>query len=55
MELVGITVVILTVVGIGATVSALRRDGPGHNPPVRSDDYRSARDLPSVSHTLRIF
>lgn len=55
MELVGITVVVLTVVGIGATVSALRRDGPGHNPPVRSDDYRSARDLPSVSHTLRIF
>ncbi len=55
MELIGITVVILIVVGIGATVSALRKDGLGHNPPVRSDDYWSARDLPSVSHTLRIF
>jgi hypothetical protein len=55
MELLGIAVIILVIAVITATIAALRKDGLGHNPPVRSDDYWMARDLPSVSYTLRIF
>jgi threonine/homoserine/homoserine lactone efflux protein len=55
MELLGIAVIILILAIITATISALRRDGLGHNPPVRSEDYWMARDLPSVNYTLRNF
>ncbi|MCB5294063.1 hypothetical protein [Arthrobacter sp. SO3] len=55
MELLGIALIVLVVVGLAATVAALRKDGLGHNPPVRSEEYWMARDLPSTSYTLRIF
>ena len=55
MELLGIAVIILILAIITATISALRKDGLGHNPPVRSEEYWMARDLPSVNYTLRIF
>ena len=55
MELIGIALIVLLVVGIAATAAALRKDGLGHNPPVRSEDYWMARDLPSTSYTFRIF
>ncbi|MET1063365.1 MAG: hypothetical protein ABWX85_00165 [Arthrobacter sp.] len=55
MELLGIALIVLIVVGLAATISALRKDGLGHNPPVRSEDSWSALDLPSVNYTLRIF
>lgn len=55
MELLGIALIVLIIAGLAATVSALRKDGLGHNPPVRSEDSWSALDLPSVNYTLRIF
>lgn len=55
MELLGIALIVLIVVGLAATIAALRKDGLGHNPQVRSDDYWSALDLPSTNYTFRIF
>lgn len=55
MELIGIALIILIVAGLAATVTALRKDGLGHNPPVRSEDYWTALDLPSTNYTFRIF
>jgi uncharacterized membrane protein YagU involved in acid resistance len=55
MELLGIALIILIIGIIAATISALRKDGLGHNPPVRSDEYWMARDLPSVNYTVRLF
>lgn len=55
MELLGIALFILIIVGLSATVSVLRSDGRGHNPPVRSEDAWTALDLPSINYTLRIF
>ena len=55
MELLGIALIILVLAGVTATISALRKDGLGHTPPVRSEEYWMARDLPSVNYTLRIF
>jgi hypothetical protein len=55
MELLGIALIVLIVVGLAATIAALRKDGLGHNPPVRSEDYWSALDLPSSNYTFRIF
>ena len=55
MELIGIALIILIIAGVAATVSALRNDGRGHTPPVRSENEWSALDLPSVNYTLRIF
>ena len=55
MELIGIALIVLIVVGVAATVAALRKDGLGHNPPVRSEDYWIAHDLPSTNYTFRIF
>lgn len=55
MELLGIAVIILVIAVITATISVLRKDGLGHNPPVRSEEYWMARDLPSVNYTLRNF
>ena len=52
MELLGIAVIILILAGVAATISALRKDGLGHNPPVRSEEYWMARDLPSINYTL---
>ena len=55
MELLGIALIILILAGLAATISALRKDGLGHAPPVRSEDYWMALDLPSINYTLRIF
>lgn len=55
MEFIGFSLIILTGATIGATVRALRSDGRGHTPPVRSEDSWSAHDLPSVTYALRIF
>ncbi|WP_426990301.1 hypothetical protein [Pseudarthrobacter sp. Y6] len=55
MEIFGIALVVLLLVVLAATASALLRDGRGHTPPVASDQPWSARDLPSVNYTLRIF
>ena len=55
MELIGIALIVLIVVGVAATAGALRKDGLGHNPPVRSEDYWMAHDLPSSGYTLRNF
>jgi hypothetical protein len=55
MELLGIALIVLIIAVVAATISALRKDGLGHTPPVRSDEYWMARDLPSVNYTLRSF
>jgi hypothetical protein len=55
MEIVAVTIAILFLVIVAATISALLRDGRGHTPPVRSDQAWSALDLPSSSYTMRIF
>lgn len=55
METFGIILVVLLLVALAATVSALLRDGRGHTPPVTSDQAWSALDLPSTNYTLRIF
>jgi hypothetical protein len=55
MEIFGIILVVLFLVALAATVSALLRDGRGHTPPVTSDQAWSALDLPSTNYTLRIF
>ncbi|MDN3936382.1 MULTISPECIES: hypothetical protein [unclassified Arthrobacter] len=55
MEILGIAVIILVIAVAAATLRALRKDGLGHNPPVRSEDYWMAHDLPSTGYTLRNF
>ncbi|WP_185260944.1 hypothetical protein [Pseudarthrobacter sp. NBSH8] len=55
MEIFGIALVVLLLVVLAATVSALLRDGRGHTPPVTSDQAWSALDLTSTHYTLRIF
>ncbi|MEQ4518551.1 hypothetical protein ABLI39_04200 [Pseudarthrobacter sp. B907] len=55
MELIGIALIVLILAAVAATLRALRKDGLGHNPPVRSEDYWMAHDLPSTSYTLRFF
>jgi hypothetical protein len=55
METFAIILVVLLLVALAATVSALLRDGRGHTPPVTSDQAWSALDLPSTNYTLRIF
>ena len=55
MELIGIAFILLILAAVAATLRALRKDGLGHNPPVRSEDYWMAHDLPSTGDTLRNF
>lgn len=55
LGVIGIIFVISLLIIAAATVAALLRDGRGHTPPVTSDHEWSALDLPSSSHTLRIF
>ncbi len=55
MEILGIILVVLLLLVLAATASALLRDGLGHTPPVTSDQAWSALDLPSTSYTLRMF
>ena len=49
------TILIILLLLVFATVSALLRDGRGHTPPVESHEAWSALDLPSTNYTLRIF
>lgn len=56
MELIGIAVIVLLIISVAATVSALRGDGRGHTPPVVSEQPWSALDLPSSAYSaMRIF
>lgn len=55
MEIFGIAIVVLLLIVVAATLSALLSDGRGHTPPVTSDESWSALDLPSINYTLRIF
>lgn len=55
MELIGIALIVLILAAVGATLRALRKDGLGHNPPVRSEEYWMAHDLPSTGYTPRFF
>jgi hypothetical protein len=55
MEIFGIVLVVILLIALAATVSALLRDGRGHTPPVASHQSWSALDLPSTNYTLRIF
>ncbi|GAA2849980.1 hypothetical protein [Paenarthrobacter ilicis] len=47
MEIFGIILVIVLLTAAGATVSALLKDGRGHNPPVSSKEPWSAFEAPS--------
>lgn len=55
MEFIGVALIILISTACAATVPALRNDGRGHTPPVRSEQEWSANGLPSVAYRLRIF
>jgi hypothetical protein len=55
MEIFGIVMVVILLIALAATVSALLRDGRGHTPPVPSHEAWSALDLPSTNYTLLIF
>jgi hypothetical protein len=55
MEIFGIILVVLLLLVLAATVSALLGDGLGHNPPVESHEAWSALDMPSTSYMFRIF
>lgn len=46
MEIFGIILVIVLLTAAGATVSALLKDGRGHNPPVSSKEPWSAFEAP---------
>jgi hypothetical protein len=53
MEIFGIALVVLILISIAATFTAVARDGRGHTPPEYSIRDWSALDLPSRNHTTR--
>ncbi|ADX73625.1 hypothetical protein Asphe3_24960 [Pseudarthrobacter phenanthrenivorans Sphe3] len=55
MEILATILIVLLLLVLSATASALLRDGRGHTPPVESHEAWSALDLPSTNYTLRIF
>lgn len=55
MEIVGIAIVVLVLIAVAATFTAVARDGRGHTPPEYSIRDWSALDLPSSNYTMRIF
>ena len=55
MEILITALLIVILLVIAATLSALLRDGSGHTPPVESHEAWSALDLPSINYTLRVF
>ncbi len=55
MEILLTALIVLLLLVVSATVSALLRDGRGHTPPVESHEAWSALDLPSINYTLRVF
>lgn len=55
MEIFGIALMVLLLIIVAASVSALLRGTRGNTPPARADQSWSALDLPSTNYTLRIF
>ena len=55
MEILITALLIVILLVIAATLSALLRDGRGQTPPVESHEAWSALDLPSINYTLRVF
>lgn len=55
MEIFGIALIVLTLISVAATFTAVARDGRGHTPPEYSIRDWSALDLPSRNHTTRTF
>ena len=53
MEIFGIALVVLILISVAATFTAVARDGRGHTPPEYSIRDWSALDLPSRNHTTR--
>jgi hypothetical protein len=54
MEIFATILIVVLLLVLAATVSALLRDGRGHTPPVESHEAWSALDLPSTNYTFRI-
>jgi hypothetical protein len=54
MEIFGIALVVLVLISVAATFTAVLRDGRGYTPPEYSIRDWSALDLPSSSYTTRI-
>jgi len=54
MEIFGLVIVILLLVGLAAT-SAFLRGRTGQTPPATSDQAWSQLDPPSTNYTMRIF
>ncbi|WP_162943697.1 hypothetical protein [Arthrobacter celericrescens] len=55
MEILVAFIVIIVLLAIAATISAVLRDGRGHIPPVRSERDWRALDLPSSAYwTMRL-
>jgi len=50
MEIFGIILLIVLLISVAATVSALLRDGRGHNPPITSKEAWSAFETPSTPY-----
>ncbi|MBT2586146.1 hypothetical protein [Arthrobacter sp. ISL-95] len=50
MEIVGIILVIVLITAVSATVSALLKDGRGHNPPIRSKESWTAPEAPGTPY-----
>ncbi|MEV7604729.1 hypothetical protein AB0N65_04740 [Paenarthrobacter sp. NPDC089322] len=50
MEIFGIILFIVLITAVAATVTALLKDGRGHNPPINSKEPWSALDAPSAPY-----
>ncbi|BCW11258.1 MULTISPECIES: hypothetical protein [Paenarthrobacter] len=50
MEIFGIILFIVLITAVAATISALLKDGRGHNPPVTSREPWSAFEAPSAPY-----
>jgi len=50
MEIFGIILFIVLITAVAATVTALLKDGRGHNPPINSKEPWSAFDAPSTPY-----
>ncbi|GAA3281577.1 hypothetical protein [Paenarthrobacter aurescens] len=50
MEIFGIILVVVLITAIAATISALLKDGRGHNPPIKSTEAWSAFEAPSTPY-----
>jgi hypothetical protein len=55
METIAVVLIVLLLIVLSATLSAIFGDGRGHTPAERSDRDWKALDLPSTNYTLRNF